>query len=60
MAVLFGASACFATPMGYQTNALVMGPGGYRFRDYLAAGLPLNLVLAAVSALVIPVLWPLG
>jgi di/tricarboxylate transporter len=37
-----------------------MGPGGYRFRDYLAAGLPLNLVLAAVSALVIPVLWPLG
>ena len=59
MAVLFGASACFATPMGYQTNALVLGPGGYRFRDYLAAGLPLNLILAAVSAWLIPVFWPL-
>jgi di/tricarboxylate transporter len=58
MAVLFGASACFATPMGYQTNALVMGPGGYRFRDYLYAGLPLNLILAVVSAAFIPLFWP--
>jgi len=58
MAVLFGASACFATPMGYQTNALVMGPGGYRFRDYLAFGLPLNLILAAVCAVLIPIFWP--
>jgi len=58
MAIAFGASASFATPIGYQTNALVMGPGGYRFRDYLRVGLPLNLVLAVVAALLIPAFWP--
>ncbi|MCU0612505.1 MAG: SLC13 family permease, partial [Candidatus Eisenbacteria bacterium] len=44
MAVVFGASSSFATPMGYQTNAMVMGAGGYLFRDYLRLGLPLKLV----------------
>jgi di/tricarboxylate transporter len=58
-AVLFGASACFATPIGYQTNLFVYGPGGYRFTDYLRVGVPLNLVLFAVAMLLIPLFWPL-
>lgn len=56
--VMFGASAAFMTPMGYQTNILVYGPGGYRFTDYLRVGAPLNLLLAVVAALAIPWLWP--
>ncbi|MDA0932913.1 MAG: SLC13 family permease [Planctomycetota bacterium] len=59
VAVAFGASASFATPIGYQTNTLVMGPGGYRVTDFLRIGLPLNLGLAAVATIVIPILWPL-
>lgn len=60
VAVAFGASASFATPIGYQTNTLVMGPGGYRVTDYLRIGLPLNLGLALVATLVIPFFWPLS
>ena len=59
VAVAFGASASFATPIGYQTNTLVMGPGGYRFADYLRLGLPMNLLLAVVAAGLIPLFWPL-
>lgn len=58
VAVMFGASAAFMTPMGYQTNALIYGPGGYRFTDYLRVGAPLNLILAVVATLAIPRLWP--
>lgn len=59
IAVCFGASACFATPIGYQTNLLVYGPGGYRFSDYLKLGIPLNLVVLVMGSLFIPMIWPL-
>jgi len=55
--ICFGASACFATPMGYQTNLMVFGPGGYTFTDYLKLGIPLNLFVVA-STLLIPRVWP--
>lgn len=58
MAVAFGASACFISPIGYQTNLIVMGPGGYRFRDYFKVGIPLTLILWALSTWLIPVFWP--
>lgn len=56
--VCFGASACFATPIGYQTNLLVYGPGGYRFSDYMKMGIPLNLLVLVLSTLFIPMIWP--
>jgi di/tricarboxylate transporter len=58
VAVCFGASACFATPIGYQTNLLVYGPGEYRFGDYLKLGMPLNLLVLGMGTFFIPVLWP--
>ncbi|MFH1145171.1 MAG: SLC13 family permease [Candidatus Eisenbacteria bacterium] len=57
IAVLFGASCDFATPIGYQTNMIVMGPGGYTFGDYARVGIPLTLVLWAVATWLIPVFW---
>lgn len=57
--ICFGASACFATPIGYQTNLLVYGPGGYRFSDYLKLGLPLNLIVILLASVFIPMIWPL-
>ncbi len=59
VAVMFGASASFATPIGYQTNTLVYGPGGYRFSDFLRIGLPLNIVASIVCAVTIPMVFPL-
>jgi di/tricarboxylate transporter len=57
--VMFSASVAFATPVGYQTNMMVYGPGGYRFTDYMRVGIPLNIITAVVAALLIPVIWPL-
>ncbi len=59
VAVMMGASASFATPIGYQTNTLVYGPGGYRFTDFLRIGIPMNVLLAVVAAVFIPIFWPL-
>ncbi len=56
--VCIGASACFATPMGYQTNLMVFVPGGYSFRDYMKLGVPLNIFVVIAGTLLIPVFWP--
>ncbi|WP_432472057.1 SLC13 family permease [Amphritea sp. HPY] len=57
IAVMFAASASFITPLGYQTNLMVMGPGGYRVSDYLRLGLPLSMVVAVTSIPLIPMIW---
>ena len=58
--VMVGASASFATPIGYQTNLMVYGPGGYRFIDYLRIGLPLSLAVGGTAILLAPLIWPFG
>jgi di/tricarboxylate transporter len=55
--VTISASLAFATPLGYQTNLMVYGPGGYRFSDYMRVGLPLQLLLGAVAVVLIPYVW---
>jgi di/tricarboxylate transporter len=60
MAVAIGASCAFLTPIGHQSNTLVMGPGGYRFSDYWRMGLPLEILIAAVALPLLLRVWPLG
>ncbi|MGX9357195.1 SLC13 family permease [Roseobacteraceae bacterium S113] len=59
VAVMVAASASFATPIGYQTNMLVYGPGGYKFTDFMRVGIPLNLSVGMIASAVIPFIWPL-
>ena len=56
--IMVAASASFATPIGYQTNLMVYGPGGYRFNDYLRLGLPLTLLTGVLTVLIVPLAWP--
>ncbi len=58
MSICFGASACFMTPMGYQTNLMVFGPGQYRMKDFIYIGLPLNLIFWGLAVWLIPIYWP--
>jgi di/tricarboxylate transporter len=59
MLVALAASNTFLTPVGHAANALVMGPGGYRFTDFAKVGLPLILLIGIVTLIVLPIFWPL-
>jgi di/tricarboxylate transporter len=58
MAIMIAASASFATPIGYQTNLMVYGPGGYKFSDFLRIGVPLNILYGVVTVAVAPLIYP--
>ena len=57
VAVMFAASASFITPLGYQTNLMVYGPGRYQFIDYVRIGLPLSLLVGCVAVALVPMVW---
>lgn len=57
VAIMFAASASFMTPLSYQTNLMVYGPGGYRFSDYIRIGLPMNIVACITTVVLIPLVW---
>jgi di/tricarboxylate transporter len=59
MAVAIGASCAFLTPIGHQNNTLILGPGGFRFGDYWKLGVPLEILVVAVSMLLLQWAWPL-
>jgi di/tricarboxylate transporter len=57
--IMFAASTSFSTPVGYQPNTMIYGPGGYKFLDFIRIGVPLNLLLAFVTPLYIYLVWGL-
>jgi di/tricarboxylate transporter len=59
LAVIFGANMSFATPIGYQTNLLIMSAGGYKFTDFLRVGVPLTIIMWAIFSLSLPLLYDL-
>ncbi|QDV15870.1 Sodium-dependent dicarboxylate transporter SdcS [Gimesia panareensis] len=56
--IIISAAACFATPIGYQTNLMVFGPGGYKYGDYLRIGGPLTLIVWLLTVIIVPLVWP--
>jgi di/tricarboxylate transporter len=60
MGVALATSLAFVTPLGHPVNILMLGPGGYTFKDFFKVGLPLTLILFVVILLVLPIFWPLG
>lgn len=56
--IMIAASASFITPIGYQTNLMVMGPGGYKTKDFMKAGLPISMAIGITTILLIPLIWP--
>jgi di/tricarboxylate transporter len=57
LAIMYSAAASFSTPLGYPTNLMVYGPGGYKFNDFVRVGLPLNVVLMVLAVYLIPKIW---
>ena len=57
MTIMFGASASFLTPVGYQTNLMVQGPGGYRFADFFKVGLLLSILVGITVVSTVPLVW---
>lgn len=59
LAVAVTSSYGFATPLGYQTNLMVLGPGGYKFSDYLKVGIPLDIICWVMTIIIVPLVWTL-